>query len=556
MAVTFGVFELDTRAAELRRSGTAVKLTAQAFTILRVLVENADHIVSREQLQQAVWGNGTHVDFDRSLNTHIAQIRAALNDDASAPRFIQTVPKQGYRFLGPVTCSDPEALAVQEAAVPSAEPRPVPHTRRRWALFAAVLATAVAGLAATLWSISRPSQPVRVAVLPFTGPAEACESLIDEAITALASNAGIQVIALRSVMRYRETTKPVSEIARELQVGYVVEGSLTVSGPDRYLLRARLIDARTESVVSSIESEGQRRDLHTRLPEQLMKHFHAEPKPLGDKCAAGWDDVRAGRYAMNKGTLDGLRQSIEFFARADCPEAWAYRAEALALLGRAGGGRERFEESAAAAERAGGHWRAVLARANASLWSDWDPVAAIEWLRRASSLQPGSAEILHDQAWAFVAAGRTEEGLASLQRAIELDPFSARINIDAGWLLLEAGAFERAVNQTKRTLELEPGSPEAAACNQLARAYRGDAEARKIVLSRDPGTIRQAYMRARFHGFAGNTEQAVASLREAREQGSAMVVLAAQDPAFRALRSDPRFRELTAPRSSSLQSGR
>jgi len=115
----FGAFELDPKNAELRKGGILVKLAPQPFQLLQVLAASSGEIQTREQLQRQIWGTDTFVDFDRNLNVCMAQIRTALNDDAEAPRFVQTVPKRGYRFIAPVervsTPAPPEPLAPKRA---------------------------------------------------------------------------------------------------------------------------------------------------------------------------------------------------------------------------------------------------------------------------------------------------------------------------------------------------------------------------------------------------------------------------------------------------------
>jgi DNA-binding winged helix-turn-helix (wHTH) protein len=202
----FGAFELDLKNNELRRNGVLIKLPPQPMQVLRLLAENAGEIQSRDKIQQTIWGAGTFVDFDRNLNVCMAQIRAALSDDADSPRFIQTIPRRGYRFVAPV-----ERVAATRTL--SRQPR---NYR------APAILVAVVGLAALTWAVlsirhSRTASPDRltIAVLPFDTPERAQERLSDGLVEELIGNLGslhperLGVIARSSVMRYAGARRPI-----------------------------------------------------------------------------------------------------------------------------------------------------------------------------------------------------------------------------------------------------------------------------------------------------------------------------------------------------------
>src|SRR5215467_10370783 len=217
----FGNFELDTHAGELRRAGVLIKLTPQQLKLLHYLVEHPGEILSREQIQRELWGSDTVVEFDRNLNVCVAQLRSALNDDSVSPRFIETVPKRGYRFVAPVTTPEkPGTSSIR--AVP-----------RRWMV--ACGCAAVLSVAAVVVLVARNTPPagVRLAVMPFEnlsgdpGDEPAVAGLTDELISAFGSiePGRLGVIGLSSVIRYKNSRPALDQIARELQINYLVEGT-------------------------------------------------------------------------------------------------------------------------------------------------------------------------------------------------------------------------------------------------------------------------------------------------------------------------------------------
>ncbi len=230
----FGNFELNTENGELRKAGVLVKLPPQPLGVLALLVENAGELVSRDQIQKQVWGDHTFVDFDRNLNVCMTQIRAALNDDAETPRFIRTIPKRGYMFLPPVEKVGAVAQPVSR--------------RKPWPLWVALLVMIVCAVAA-YFAWPRAGRPM-LAVLPFDGETEVVDGLTEELIDNLGMiHAGrLGVIARSSVMRFKGAGRGVSEIARDLRVQFVVEGTVRRSG-QRVRVTVRLVKAADQTLV-------------------------------------------------------------------------------------------------------------------------------------------------------------------------------------------------------------------------------------------------------------------------------------------------------------------
>ncbi|MBX9602361.1 MAG: winged helix-turn-helix domain-containing protein [Bryobacteraceae bacterium] len=225
----FGVFDFDPASGELRREGIAVKLQAQPAQVLGILLENAGAVVSREALRQAVWGGGTHVDFDSGLNFCIAQVRSALGDSAESPVFVKTVPKRGYQFIAPVS-------AAEEAVLPPAGPSV--RSRRALLLTAGASLAGFGGLYAWLRTRLGSSQPVRIAVARFENQSgdPALDSFTDglgDAVVAELTNSlkeRFEVIGNAPLLRGARITQNVERIGIELKAQFVILGQVMSSG--------------------------------------------------------------------------------------------------------------------------------------------------------------------------------------------------------------------------------------------------------------------------------------------------------------------------------------
>lgn len=544
----FGTFELDDRAGELRRNGALIRLSPQPFQVLTILARNSGEVIDRDRLRREVWGETT-VDFDRSLNVCIAQIRTALNDDAESPRFIQTLPRRGYRFVAPV----------QGEESPKPIPRPSP---RRPAAMAVVAVVALAGLAFGAYRWTRPAdRTLRLAVLPFEGVESAqVDGLFDELLTRLGGIQPdrLQVLGRRSVVAARSLGRP-------LDVAYTVE----TSARPGLRVSARLVRTSDDSVLWSgtFVQDGEpapfEEDVVARISAAVLEKLFpgAAPAPAGESaCRDGWESYRAGRLLANAGTIASLEKSVPHFEQARCAAARVALADTHIRLARAGR-RDAWERARAVLPP-----DADLARGNIAFWRDWDWKTAERSFQSALRRHPSDPDAHHDYAWLLVALGRRTEGLASLQRAIALDPLSARVNIDAGWLYLQAGRFREAASQARRALELDPSMNEARGCLTRALVYAGDERAALDVIREESperaravealppaeairtlwrnATPSDPYQRAWRLAWIGERDQAIAALQDALRGRSSMMPLVAVDPAFGPLRDDPRFREI------------
>jgi TolB-like protein/DNA-binding winged helix-turn-helix (wHTH) protein len=280
----FGVFEMDLRAGELRKHGLKIRIQEQPFQVLAILVQRAGEVVTREELQKKLWPADTFVDFDHGLNKAINKIREALNDSSGSPRFVETVARRGYRFLADVKDVD-GALKGSESVNENVSRarnldlkevvglRKSPQFSLTWKIAGFSLLLVIAGFAG--WRLhSRSltqsstflSNPIRsLAVLPLeslSGDASQdyfADGMTDELITDLGQISALRVISRTSVMAYKRARRPLPQIAHELNVDAVVEGTVLRSG-DQVRITAQLIEASTDKHLWSQSYEGELRD--------------------------------------------------------------------------------------------------------------------------------------------------------------------------------------------------------------------------------------------------------------------------------------------------------
>lgn len=261
--VRFGIFQLDVQTGELHRSGVPVKLHGQPIQILTILLEHPGALVTREELRERLWSGHTFIDFEHSLNSAVKRLREALSDSADEPRFIETLPRKGYRFI-----ATPELLPEAETAVEAVETQ---QPRRRSSYYRALLAglatICLVGVVYLLWETARAvpprSQPLAViAVLPFVNLASPDDSYLADALTeeirnhlARSQPDRLQVVGRSSVMQYKNTDRSVKQIGQELGADYVLEGSMRREG-NRARISAQLIQVSSQVYVWGMTYDG------------------------------------------------------------------------------------------------------------------------------------------------------------------------------------------------------------------------------------------------------------------------------------------------------------
>ena len=267
--IRFAAFEFDSQNGELRKHGLRIKLQGQPIHVLTMLLERPGEVVTREEVQSRLWPGDTYVDFEHSLNAAIKRLRAALGDSADSPRFVETLPRRGYRFIAPLSWPAEETVAAaaqtsavpQPAAISLAAPAEPPTAARRRPMLAIIIAASLvvlAGIALLISSVRFPlgrnpaSGSIRsLAVLPLANLSGDRDQdyFVDGMTDALRQNlegiSALRVISRTSSMHYRGSTKSLPEIAHDLNVDAAVEGSVLRSG-DRVRITVELVDGATE----------------------------------------------------------------------------------------------------------------------------------------------------------------------------------------------------------------------------------------------------------------------------------------------------------------------
>lgn len=601
-----------------------MKLAPQPARVLAFLLERPGDLVLRDELRAHLWGSDTFVDFERGLNFSILQVRTALGDSSDNPRFVQTLPRKGYRFIAPVSVIDAVAAVgdLRTGAPPQPEPAPTrPRTmfHRSLAILAGLVILAplawlvlTRGSAPTGSTVVAPSARIRVAVLPFvnlTGDASAdylSDGLTDEVISQLGrlGTDRLAVIARTSAMSYRNTTKSVAQIGRELNVGFIVESSVRREG-EALRIASSLVPTGDEAPsalwsetfggAGARSSESQTgaaiRLAHLIALRLLPDRDPPTPAP-GTVNLGAWDALIQGNALMNRGTSADVRRAIDAFESAVRRDAalargWARLAAArhqLVMMGVAAPDDE-YPEAQRAADRAlaadSNLPEAHVARGLVQLWYDRKPADAAASFDRALAVSASNAEALHDSAWALVALGRDSEAVSRITAARDLDPLSTRANNDIGWLLLQLRQPAEAMRACRHTLAIQPDSLDAQACLERAYVQRGmtdaalgaaratlppDADAAFHSTTRNAADtlaqvwrwrlarLQQAaktrwispYTLATHFAMVGDTAHALDQLEAAAAQRLGMLLFLNRDPALDSLRREPRFQALLA----------
>jgi TolB-like protein/DNA-binding winged helix-turn-helix (wHTH) protein/Tfp pilus assembly protein PilF len=514
--VRFGTYEVSLQSGEMRKAGLRIRVQHQPMKLLEILLERPGEVVTREELRRRVWADENFGDFDQAVNIAIAKLRSALGDSAENPRFIETLPKRGYRFIADVSVVDvdtrPKRPGSAVGDLPATEPghklqgaglalapkrRPWP-TRR--VIFALALVLSLPILAVWLFR-SRGRAPTGIrslAVLPLdnlSGDASQnyfADGMTDELITDLAQISALRVISRTSVMVYKGARKPLPQIARELNVDAVVEGTVLRSG-NQVRITAQLIEASTDKHLWSQSYEGELRDtlaLQQRvagaIADQIRINLTPQEQAVLKSAKAinpeAYESYLKGRYFWNKRTADGLKVALAYFNQAieeDPKYAQAYSglADTYALLGdwqyAVMTPKEAFPKAKAAAIKAL-ELDSALGEAHNSLafvldGFDWDLDSGGKEFRRAIELNPGYATAHHWYAWHLSLLGRYDEAIAEMKKAENLDPLSLIINADLAELLVLAHSYDESIRQSRKTIEMDPNF--ALAHNQLAQAY-------------------------------------------------------------------------------------
>ena len=557
--VCFDVYEADLRSGELRKQGLRVRLPEQPFQVLAILLEHPGEVVTRESLQKRLWSHGTFVDFEQGLNAAVKRLREALDDSAETPRLIETLPRRGYRFIG--------SLAAKPGRIESLAVLP-------------------------LENLSRDPEQDYFA-----------EGMTEALITSLAKIGALRVVSRTSVMQYKGVRKSLRDIAGELQVDGVVEGTVQRSG-ERLRISAQLIHAPSDTHLWAESYDRDLRDvlaLQSEVAQAIAREIQVKLTPLDQARFAqahrvdpeAYDAYLQGRYHWNRRTGAGLQPAVQYFEQAIAKDpayaaAYAGLADCLSILGFSGfvspeeGCRKAKVLAMQALELDPSLADAHASLAFAATYYDYDFVGAEREFEQSIELNPRYPTAHHWFGHYLALMGRYEESYTEVKRAVRLDPHSLMIRVSLGWVSAWAHRYDQALDEFEKVLDVDPNFILA----QLGVGYTFRAKSmheraiaaaqRTVELSRSAPTFvgflgveyaaagyrdeaqdileqlqelsKQRYVTpylvAQIHASLGERDEALRWLESGYRERAAWMVLLKIDSRFDGLRSDPRFQDL------------
>ena len=597
-AYHFGPFHLDTRTGELTRDGVTAQIREQPLQLLVALLQQPGELVTREELVHRLWPDGTFVDFDRGLNKAVNKLREVLGDSAEEPRFIETLPRKGYRFIAPVTADGADKTT---ASIPPTTP-PGRVRSRLWIAIPAIAAICVLSLLANVgglrsWIAGRlwPTPQISsLAVIPLENLSHDsdqeyfADGMTDALITDLAKMGAVRVTSRASVMRYKGSKKTIREIAQDLGVDAIVEGTVMQSG-NRVRITAQLIQASTDM---HLWADSYERDLNAVLDLQgnvatdIARRINILVRPLEQSRPVkpeAYGLYLKGRYAFSQYTDEGWQQAIEHYNKAiesDPTFAPAYSglADAYIVAGAYSviPTQEALNRGKAAAAKAlkldeklaSAHY----AMGTVYAWYDWDWARADQEFQRALALNPNDAMGRNWYGGYLSLLGRHDEAIDQHERARQLDPFSLIVNANLARALYWGRRYDEAIRQAKNTLAIDPkfgvalfwleGSlrhkgmfKEAVALRMaVSSPERGKAIEQSLKAGGFPNLLREESDRFRKGGAlveaarclsqVGQKEEALALLEDCYTRRCASMATLKAEPDFDVLHDESRFQSL------------
>jgi TolB-like protein/DNA-binding winged helix-turn-helix (wHTH) protein/Tfp pilus assembly protein PilF len=616
-------FELDPNRYELRNQGRVLRLEKIPMDLLILLVEKKGDLIAREEIMERIWGKEVFVDSEAGINTAIRKIRQILHDDPENPQFIQTVVARGYRFLAPVTLVEESSHASNESASNIAKrEQPVSgHVSFRISRITGVAVSVILVIALVLFAAnvrglrdrilgkSKPATIHSLAVLPlenFSGdPKEDyfADAMTDELTTNMAKVSSLAIIGRTSVMRYKGTRKSIPEIAHELNVDALVEGSVVRDG-NNVRITAQLIDGATGHHLWADDFLGSQRDilqLQKEVSLKIVQEIRATITPdekirltnVGAVDPKAYDAYLRGRSYWNQRTEAGLSKAIDQFnaaIQADPNYGAAYSglADSYTALGYFSylSPNDTFPRAKAAADKAL-ELDPSLAEAHATLgyynlYYAWDWTVAEKEFRQAIALNPNYATGRDWYSYYLTAVGRPDEAMAQIRQAQKLDPLSPVINTDVGFQFYYNKHYDEAIQQLLKTLQSDPKFPLAhlwlgrayqqkgmyeqaiAEYRQTDAAWPGwvvtlaaignmegvagkKSDARDMLTTLKTLSQREyvtPYGIALIYSSLGEKDQAFTFLEKAVQDRGHWLVWLRLDPRWDPIRTDPRFKEL------------
>jgi TolB-like protein/DNA-binding winged helix-turn-helix (wHTH) protein len=621
--IAFDSFEVDLHSGELRKNASRIRLQAQPFKLLVLLLANAGQVVTREEICRDLWPTNTFVDFEHSLAAAVNKIRDALGDSADTPKYVETLPKRGYRFIGKVKSEPPVVIFPTETheseglAAVVAPKAGISSTRMLVRALAVALAVAALVAAALfIWksagervAISSPPRIHSLAVLPVVnlsgdvGQDFFADGMTEELTTDLGKISALRVISRTSAMRYKDTKKPLREIARELNVDAVVEGTVARSG-SHLRVTANLVQASPEKHLwaESYESEvGDALTLQGEIAQAVAREIQVKLTQQEQNLLAAATRVNPeahdlylrGLYSMRGAESAGASEkAIKYFQQAiekDPTYAVAYsalsRVYSVWIPGMTRSPRtlmpkaREFALKALTLDNTLADAHAVLGMI--ALFYDWDWSAAEKEYKQTMALNPNHVWAHERHARGLAAQGRKEEAIAEAKQVLALSPTPSEWDYPI-WVFILTRRYDLARERAQELLEVAPnwvwGHFELAQVDeqegQLEEAAQEFLKADEL-FGMDPKRVTQLKGTLAKSGAKGYWKRTLENYKESAKSNYVPPVLVAEacvrvgdrecvfewlergfeerddlminlkvEPVFDSLRSDPRFQDL------------
>lgn len=609
--VTFGSFQANLQTGELLCGGRLIKLPRQSFQILASLLERPGELVTREELRQRLWPEGTFVDYDHSINAAVNRLRQALRDGADGSQVVETLPGRGYRLLVPVqpVIPEPAGAAIATVSAKLSRPRLLGAVLlSAIAVIAALVALDVGGLRHRMFGRATAPQIDSICVLPLKNltadPAQEyfVEGIHEALISELSKISALKVISRTSATHFKNTDKPMPQIARELGVDGLIEGSVAREG-DQVRIIVQLIHGPTDGHLWANSYHRELRDvlgLQSEVAHAIARQIEVavtgrERSRLVSARAVApevYESYLKGRFALQKNSRASLEEAALYFQDAiDRDPNFAPAYEGLAAAHRAlgtvffGVSPSQARAKTIAAARKALELDPELAEARVllanALQREWHWLEAEAEYKQALELNPNSAGAHVSYAGWLLCQGRTQDALSWAERGRELDPL-ALVGVNIGWILFHARRYDEAIRELRSVLAVEPENSLAlwylgfalngagqfneaipalerassltdgssAVLGVLVRAYAGAgrlAEAKQLVEElhrrRKMDYVPSAAFLNAYLGL-GDREQAFIWLERAAQERSNITQFIKVHPYLDPLRDDPRFRNL------------
>lgn len=608
--IVFGEFEAKLHSRELCHNGIRVRLPDQSFHILEMLLERRGELVTRDEIRQRLWPGDTFVDFDHGLNNAVNRLREALGDSAGSPRFVETLPRRGYRFIGTLE-NNGRGLPVPPPLVSSIlTPSIRSAWRRRWVLVTVSGVLAIAILTVGLSRVRTRGgirQITSLAVLPLANVSGDstqdyfADGMTDTLITNLAGLRSVRVISSTSAMRYKHSEKSLPQIARELDVDAVVTGTVTTAG-NQVRINAQLIDARNDKHLWARQYEGELQDilqLQSELASAIAHEIAGTLTPNEQSRFTptfrrvnpkAYEALLKGEHFLDKWTTGGVEKAKSYFEQAieldpSFSDGYAGLAEYYALAAfmaivppqEAWLKAEELLVKTLAMDNKSSKAHSLLGMVK--LQFRCDPATAEKELNHAVELNPGDMRALDYHSYYLLEVGRVHEAIAEKKRVLDRDPLRVITNAELGLYVEQAGKTDEAIALFQKALEIDPNY--AAAHMRLGSAYAskeqyseavaemqkaisldgtperlaglGEAYARWGKRQEALTTIRQLQKLSRKRHVSPSTVALIYARLGEKKPAIAWMEKATQgdypkitDPAFDTLRSEPAFKVLEA----------